>query len=96
MEVSSFLPSQIQVVILHLIPKALPGLRPIGLFGGLYRAWAKIRRPLALAWEEENYRAWFAAGRFMGAADTVWRQALRSEGGVASGQCACTLLWDFQ
>ena len=95
MEISSMLPSHVKVVILHLIPKALPGLRPIGLFGGVYRAWAKIRRPLATAWETANYRPWFAAGRFMGAADTVWRQAVRSEGGVASGLSAVTLLWDF-
>ena len=32
----------------------------------------------------------------MGASDTVWRQSLQSEAGVAARQCACALLWDFQ
>eukprot|EP00959_Pyramimonas_sp_CCMP1952_P140614 2942502-Pyramimonas_sp.AAC.1 len=31
----------------------------------------------------------------MGAADTVWRQSLLSEAGIARGQCAVPLLRDF-
>eukprot|EP00959_Pyramimonas_sp_CCMP1952_P244665 5114352-Pyramimonas_sp.AAC.1 len=79
------MPTQLYIIVSMLLPKPVGGHRPIGMFTGPYRLWGRLRRPFAQAWEVKNFRPWFAAGKCMGASDTVWRQALLSEGGVASG-----------
>ena len=47
MEMAALVPSQVSVALLELIPKATAGFRPIGNFCALYRAYGKVRRPLA-------------------------------------------------
>ena len=45
------------------IDKTTGGKRPIGLMVGLMRLWGKVRRECARAWELENSRPYFWAGR---------------------------------
>ena len=78
-------PSQVAAVAMPLIPKPSGGHRPIGLMSGIYRLWAKARRPEAEKWERANPRAFFAAEGGNGPADTIWRQAARQEAGGADG-----------
>ena len=46
--------------LIHLIPKAAGGLRPIAVMNGITRLWAAIRRPYAQVWEKANHREFFA------------------------------------
>ena len=61
------LPPQIQFLVVALIPKQPSGLRPIGLFPGVYRLGGKLTAPPPQVshWEAANHRAWLAvfAGR---------------------------------
>eukprot|EP00959_Pyramimonas_sp_CCMP1952_P355505 7445920-Pyramimonas_sp.AAC.1 len=41
------LPSQLRALIVALIPKTVPGFRPIGVFSSPYRLWGRARRPIA-------------------------------------------------
>eukprot|EP00959_Pyramimonas_sp_CCMP1952_P338173 7081983-Pyramimonas_sp.AAC.1 len=75
------LPPQISVALLALLPKPSGGYRPIGVFCSWYRVWGRLRRPMALHWEQQHPRRYWAAGRHRGAADVVWRQSVQSEAG---------------
>ena len=55
-------PSSIALVIIALLPKSAGGLRPIGLFPWLPKIWAKVRRRVALEWEERVQRPYLYAG----------------------------------
>ena len=78
-----------------MIPKASGGVRPIGLFTGLHRIWAKARRPLADSWEKEHREDFFAAATGQSAIDTVWRQALAAEQAVHSKNACGAVLVDL-
>eukprot|EP00959_Pyramimonas_sp_CCMP1952_P333708 6988682-Pyramimonas_sp.AAC.1 len=76
MEISSLILEQVHRITMMLLPKPVAGFRPIGIFCGPFRLWGRLRRPAAVSWELGHQRPWFAAGKCMGAADTVWRQSL--------------------
>eukprot|EP00972_Heterocapsa_arctica_P097083 14322770-Heterocapsa_arctica.AAC.1 len=84
METLGTLPTQLRAVLMLLLAKPKGGFRPIGLFSSIYRLWAKARRPYAVAWEEAHWKPYFACGAGRGAEDTVWRQAVKAESGVAT------------
>eukprot|EP00959_Pyramimonas_sp_CCMP1952_P026634 558691-Pyramimonas_sp.AAC.1 len=69
MELTALIPRQVAITLLTLIPKPASGFRPIGNFCAIYRAYGKVRRPLAQEWEFKNARSFFAAGPFEGAQD---------------------------
>ena len=96
METLGALPGQVKTVMVLLLGKPKGGFRPIGLFASFYRLWARARRPFAEEWEAKNWRGYFACGAGRGAQDAVWRQAVRSEAGVARQEVACSLLWDMR
>lgn len=79
-----------------LIPKAEGGLRPIGLFRGVYRLWARARGPEAAGWERTHDRAYFSDRESNGALDTVWDQAFRAERNTADGSAAASVLVDMK
>ena len=54
-------PQGVDAVVTALIPKPKGGVRPIGFFSGLYRIWARVRRPYADQWEKEHDKPFFAA-----------------------------------
>ena len=66
------------------------------LFTAIQRLWAKSRMPLVEAWEVQHLRPYLACAKGSGAMDVVWRQALRAEAGVESGQAAGAVLWDLK
>ena len=89
------MPLSARSISVALIPKPKGGTRPIGLFPSPYRIWAKARLPLAQAWEDENWRAYFACAKGSGAADVVWAQAVRAEAGASSDKFVAACLWDL-
>jgi hypothetical protein len=89
-------PEGINAVVTVLIPKAKGGLRPIGLFSGIYRLWARARRPEAADWDRSHDRAYFSAREGNGALDTVWDQAFRAERDTADGSAAAAVLVDMK
>ena len=62
-----------------LLPKSVPGFRPIGLFPWLPKVWAKARRIEAVKWEAANDRDYLYAGVGRGADHAVWKQAAHAE-----------------
>ena len=64
-------PEGIAAVVAVLIPKPKGGVRPIGMFAGLYRVWARTRRAEAAKWERQHDHPAFAAKEGNGALDTV-------------------------
>jgi hypothetical protein len=89
------LPSQLQRLLVFLIPKATGGRSPIMLAPALYRWWARARRPLAERWEADNDHQFFAASKGRTAIDPVYRRAARAEAAAAEGRCVVTGLWDI-
>ena len=89
-------PPGIAAVISTLIPKPKGGTRPIGMFPGIYRCWARARGSYASNWEREHDRAYFAAKGGNSALDTVWDQAFRSERAVTGGKSAAAVLLDMR
>ena len=69
-------PSQLQEAIVHLIPKAAGGRRPVGLLPSLVRLWERARKPEIRKWREANERSydWMRGGR--GAERSVWADRL--------------------
>ena len=78
-EVTGQWPNKSAAVIVALLPKTSPGLRPIGLFPLWPKVWAKIRRQEALRWEIANDRPYLYAGPGKGANVVAWKQAARAE-----------------
>ena len=89
-------PTQISQLLVVLLPKVPgPGWRPIGILPSFYRLWMKIRRGLCSQWEHQHDRAFFAMGAHRKVTDPVWRQAVRAEASICTGQASCTILWDL-
>ena len=94
MESIARLPSQVQSIPFVLIAKEKGGFRPIALFVGLCRVWAKSRRPVTSLWQARHDRPYFACGKGRAPQDCVWRQALRSEVAAAASGHTAMVLWD--
>ena len=66
-------------ILVRLLSKPTGGYRPIGLYRGVYRIWAKARQPLAHRWHVEKAPDGdiaMAPGRHVG--DAVWRGLMRN------------------
>ena len=72
-------PGLTTAVIVALLPKTSPGLRPIGLFPWLPKIWTRVRRQEATRWEIANDRPYLYAGQGKGANVATWTQAARAE-----------------
>ena len=88
-------PNQIATSIVHLIPKAAGGRRPIGLLASLVRLWERARRPTMRSWQASCRRTynWMARGR--GAERSVWAQALYEEAASATGKATASIFLDL-
>jgi hypothetical protein len=95
-EMTSRWPTQLEVVTTPMLAKPRGGHRLIGKLTGLYRLWAKARRPYAEAWEASHDRPYFAAAAGGGPVDAVFRQTMRQEAAGADGEVAITVLEDME
>ena len=94
-EATGMWPSQVSQLIVALLAKPSGGFRPIGIFPGIYRLWMKSRGGLCMQWESSHELDCFAMGKHRSPVDVVWRQAVRAEASVCTGQSAANLLWDL-
>ena len=88
-------PSAVKHALLHLIPKAAGGRRPIGLVDGLCRLWELARRPVVREWRRQQRRPYDYGARGRKATDAVWLQALYDEAAEEDGEAAATVLLDL-
>ncbi len=95
LEVTGELPPQLDLTAMPLIEKARGGHRAVASLVGLYRLWARLRKPIVGEWESRHERPYLAAGKGKSPQATVWRQACRSEAAVGRGMCSGTVLWDM-
>ncbi len=87
LEVTGELPPQFCVTAMPLY-----GHRAVASLVGLYRLWARLRKPIVGEWESRHERPYLAAGKGKSPQATVWRQASRAEAAVGKGLCSGTLL----
>ncbi len=95
LEITGELPPQLGLTAMPLIEKARGGHRAVASLVGLYRLWARLRKPIVGEWESRHERPYLAAGKGKSPQATVWRQACRSEAAVGRGMCSGTVLWDM-
>ena len=88
-------PSQIELAMVHLIPKASGGRRPIGLLASLVRLWERARRPEVECWLGSCRREynWMCKGK--GAERSAWAQNICEEAALASGRATASVLLDL-
>ena len=88
-------PHEVAQAIIHLIPKASGGRRPIGVLATVTRIWESMRKPVVWQWRAKHTRPynWATAGRSAEAA--VWGQALRDEVARAKGKACGAVLYDL-
>ena len=95
-EAIGVLPDQLMDSFIALMPKPTGGLRPIAWCQTLARIWMKARYHVVRSWEVKHTHALpFAAQKFRGPTDVVWRHAFKSEGAQAGGGHFACLLWDL-
>ncbi len=89
------LPLQLDLIEMPMIEKSRGGHRAVASLVGLYRLWAKLRKPIVAQWEARNDRPFLAAGKGKSPQAAVWRQACRAEASVGEGRFSASLLWDL-
>ena len=95
MERGGIWPGQLQEALIHLIPKATSGRRPIGLVSALPRIWERVRKPVLLRWRQQYTREynWMSRGR--GAERAVWAQSVEEEAARFEGKKSTAVLVDL-
>ena len=88
-------PETLAFISIVLLPKATGGFRPIGLFPTIVRIWMRLRRDMVDAWEADNSRDFFYAGRQRGAHVAAWTQAARAEAAALGGASFAQVLIDL-
>ena len=91
-EAGGQLPPQLATLGMPMLPKATGGFRTIGLFAGLVRIWAKVRRTECDAWEAAHDRPYWGAGKGRRPLDPVWRWAADAESTPTSLNVGATLV----
>ena len=91
-EDTGMLPVQLCGLVVALMTEDLGAFRPIGLFPGCYRLWAKCRQDLAAEWLCANDRAYIAMGKGRSSTDCVWRAAVQSEIAATEGKYSAAIL----
>ena len=88
-------PSQTALSLIHLIPKATGGRRPIGVLNALIRLWERVRKESVDEWRRTCSRDydWMSPGR--GAERSVWAQALYEEAAAAKGLATASIYIDL-
>ena len=95
-EAGDFPASQAQLVV-KLLPKQAGGVRPIGLFRGLFRLWSRCRQNVARAWQAgkaKDLQQWnMLPGRQIG--DACWRAMVRARCLLQAGKHCVEINWDI-
>ena len=88
-------PAGISKTIVHLIPKASGGRRPIGVLATFVRVWEAMRKPIVWQWRAQIERPynWAATGR--SAEMGVWGQSLKDEVARGKGQQRGAVMYDL-
>ena len=88
-------PQQLEEALIHLIPKAAGGRRPIGLLASLPRLWARARKERIREWRTELGREydWMRRGR--GSEKAVWVQSVMEEAARQRGLAFAAVLVDL-
>ena len=86
---------RISTAVMHLIPKAGGGRRPIAVLPALVRIWERVRKSTTYEWAEKNVREynWAAAGR--SAEDASWHLAIRDEAYAERGDSTASVMLDL-
>ena len=84
-------PRQVALSLIHLIPKASGGRRPIGVLASLVHLWERARRPITDRWRRTCTRSydWMSKGK--GAERSVWAQALYEEVAAAEPRTTASI-----
>ena len=95
MEQEGKCPKQVEEALIHLIPKATGGRRPIALLSALTRLWEKTRSKYIKQWRAANARSynWMVPGR--GARRAVWAQSVLQEAARQRGLSSAAVLIDL-
>ena len=95
LEVEGCWPGCISKIIVHLIPKASGGRRPIGVLATFVRLWEAVRKPIVWQWRSRIERPynWAAPGR--SAEMGVWGQSLKDEVAKGRGQHSGAVMYDL-
>ena len=72
-------PGAVATALMHLIPKAQGGRRPIALVATVVRIWVKCRKREVEAWKETCRRHYDWMGRGKGAEKAIWAQSVQEE-----------------
>ncbi len=88
-------PRELQVALMHLIPKLAGGRRPIGILATVIRWWEKSRRGTVRQWRARNARRydWAASGK--SSEQGVWVQSIRHAAARARGDHLASTLLDL-
>ncbi len=95
MESTGEMPRQLGLTEMPMLGKPRGGHRAVATIVGLYRIWARLRKPYVTAWEAAHDRPYLAAGKGRSPQSSVWRQACLAEAAVEKGQASATILWDL-
>ena len=89
-------PSQLDFLMVALIPKASGGERTIGICPSALRIMSKlIRRIYGSSWLRANDRPYLFGRKGISALSCIWRQALTTEHATYFGQSAATAMLDI-
>ena len=86
---------KISTSLVHLIPKAAGGRRPIGLLPSLVRLWERARKPVMREWQQACKRTYNWMERGKGSERSVWAQALYEEAATAAGNATASVFLDL-
>ena len=87
-------PKQLEEALVHLIPKASGGRRPIGILPALVRLWERARREDVAEWRDKVARDYDWMGKGKVADKSVWAQAVYEEAARARGDSTVGVLID--
>ncbi len=89
-------PDSLAVLMVHLIPKASGGLRPIVLLASILRIWERVRVHLARQWRDRCQRQWDWARAGRSAERAVWTQTTHDEAAMQRGLQSGSTLMDLR
>ena len=91
-----FFPTQIESLLVSLIPKCIGGDRPVGLFPTLIRWLTKwVRYTVGEKWSQANRRPYFFGMRKASTEICAWRVGIFAEYAQAVGAGVCAALYDI-
>ena len=88
-------PALVTTNLIHLIPKAAGGMRPIGVMATLVRLYERVRRSAVAQWRASHCEEYDFMTGGRSSVDAVWCQSVRDEAVTQKGQVAASALLDL-